>query len=43
MAIIVVAKVVYENKDWNSIFSMPLMLSSIIVAKVVYENKDWNI
>ena len=36
-----VAKVVYENKDWN-MFSKVFLPQFLHVAKVVYENKDWN-
>ena len=36
-----VAKVVYENKDWNISVNFWGLLY-IPVAKVVYENKDWN-
>ena len=39
----VVAKVVYENKDWNIATIPAIIIRSTIVAKVVYENKDWNI
>ena len=37
-----VAKVVYENKDWNIALSALGFNVVLKVAKVVYENKDWN-
>ena len=36
-----VAKVVYENKDWNTPYLIAVC-NGFPVAKAVYKNKDWN-
>jgi len=38
----IVAKAVYQNKDWNIFTSFLFLYVSLLVAKAVYQNKDWN-